>query len=553
MDDKTELKKLLRTNRDIIAISSLPSIWVKYDIPKVAESLVETLTSTLSLEFSFLMLKGQSSIVSVHTQKGKLSAEALEELTVKLSHLLTQSSPAISHELVNPWGDDVLYISRTPIGNNFSSGVLITASRRQSYPTGTERLILNIASNQTYVNIQHKWTQEKATLLAHLAEEARSEAVKANELKSSFLANMSHEIRTPLGAILGFTELLKKPNISEDRRDQYFDVIIRSGKMLSKIIDDILDLSKVEAGKLAIENIAFPLTNLCQEVILMFSDVAKSKGVSLTFDASKILQLNIYSDPVRVRQVLVNLVGNAVKFTSEGSVKLNCELKEADGEPLRIVFSISDTGIGLSKETAENLFQPFHQGDNSTTRKFGGTGLGLALSKKLGFALGGDVRLVECGEGKGCTFEFEFLAKKVKTEDSIQESLSENELQSGQLVGYRILVADDSNENRLLIETNLSLHGASVELAVDGEEAVNKILDGDYDIVLMDIQMPKLDGYGSLDKLKKHNYNKPILALTAHAMKEDKVRALTSGFADHVSKPINIEQLVQSIVLHAKR
>ena len=378
---------------------------------------------------------------------------------------------------------------------------------------------------------------------------AKMEAEAANIAKSSFLANMSHEIRTPLGVILGFSTMLKESGIGQAEREQYVETIIRNGNALTKIIDDILDLAKVEAGQIEIEHIPFSLSELLIEATDIFKDKAKLKGIVFLLDIGSDIPTKICSDPTRIRQILINLVGNAIKFTSEGGVRVTVG-STIDPEGIhRITIDVKDSGIGLSEDQRAKLFQPFVQADNTTTRKFGGTGLGLVLSQKLSRALGGSLEITECGLGKGCTFRVVFPATIPKIDHKAPELGLELPKSSGQaLKDLRILVADDSPDNLFLITRILIKNGAMVDTAPDGEFAVKMALAGSYDAILMDIQMPKLDGYGAISSLLEKSYRAPIIALTAHAMAEERTKTETAGFVAHLTKPIVPKELVDTIM-----
>ncbi|MBC7372177.1 MAG: response regulator [Bdellovibrionaceae bacterium] len=374
---------------------------------------------------------------------------------------------------------------------------------------------------------------------------AKDEAEKANNLKSSFLANMSHEIRTPLGAIIGFTNLMKDSDDEQERQD-YAKIVDRNGHALTQLIDDILDLSKVEAGRLAIEHVEFSLYNAVEEIISLFSETAKSKGVKLTCKIDADTPRKVKSDPTRVRQILVNLIGNAIKFTDNGSVELSVQpLREMNKGP-QLRFSVQDTGIGMTLEQTQKLFIPFTQVDNSTTRKFGGTGLGLALSRKLAQALGGDVRISKFEPNVGCTFEatisFEESVPVKKTPLSNSNASTYMTLQNA-----KVLLVEDSEDNRFLILRILKRNGIVADVAVNGKEAVDKALSQNYDLILMDMQMPILDGYSATAQLRERDYKRPIVALTAHAMIEERKRILAVGCDAHLTKPIDSQLLLQII------
>ena len=407
--------------------------------------------------------------------------------------------------------------------------------------------------NEPYLVVGHAMDVSDRVRIQKSLASAIQEAEKATELKSAFLANMSHEIRTPLGAILGFADILKTSNMDAAARNQYLEIISRNGQSLTKIIDDILDLSKIEAGKLEIQSEPIYLAELARDVVAMFSDHAIGKGLILNFDDSAFPKFRINSDAVRIRQVLINLIGNAVKFTSSGSVTIHGDYEKILEGAVRVCLFVTDTGIGMTKTQSQKLFIPFMQGDNTNSRKFGGTGLGLALSRRLGRALGGDVSLVGCELEKGCTFKLEFVAIPT-TISNVSESrqIPNSSYEANLLAGFKILVADDSPDNRKLMELKLQKEGAAVSLACDGEQAVQMARNHDYDVVLMDIQMPVLDGYQALAQLRKQNYRKPVIALTAHAMKEERNRAIAAGFGDNISKPVNMRELVNSLLTHGR-
>lgn len=400
--------------------------------------------------------------------------------------------------------------------------------------------------------VRTRVTEENLTQAMLALQSAKNEAEIANQAKSSFLANMSHEIRTPIGAILGFAEIMRTQDLDVSERRKYLDTVIRNGKSLIRIIDDILDLSKIEAGKFEIEMTPVKLQSLLQEVLAMFFDHAARKNIQLVYEIAGINDLIVLTDATRTRQVLVNLIGNAVKFTSKGSVKVSCHAEQANSTHKKITFTIKDSGIGMTQEQADRLFKPFTQADITSTRRYGGTGLGLALSKNLAHALGGDVKILSCKPGHGCIFEFSFQAEEAA--EIIMTTPSTNlaaDVQNS-LSGLKVLAVDDSADNRELIKMILNSSGLDVTEAESGEQAIDQAFKQHYDIVLMDIQMPGIDGYSTLAELRKRGFQEPVIALTAHAMKEEKNRTLAAGFADHVTKPINSKTLLQTIQSHVR-
>ncbi|HEX4924629.1 MAG TPA: MASE1 domain-containing protein [Bdellovibrionales bacterium] len=382
---------------------------------------------------------------------------------------------------------------------------------------------------------------EQRTHLQRLSEEKRSAEV-ASHAKSSFLAAMSHEIRTPLGAILGFAEVLKEQEIKESDRRRYLDIIGRNGRELSRLIDDILDLSKVEAGRLNVERGPVSINGLVSDVVALLSQKARAKDIRLAVNLEPGVPETIQSDPTRLRQILINLVGNAIKFTKAGDVSLTVRMSGL--EDGKIEFLVRDSGSGIDPSDHGKLFQPFSQ--TKTCKGKGGTGLGLFLSRRLAEALGGDVRLVESTPGHGSAFVATVaVGRSVMSDDGHAPSPAGPRADS--LSGLKILVVDDSDDNRALVEHLLTKRGASVEVAHDGREGIEMALSHNYDLVLMDIQMPVLDGLTATQQLRKKGYRRPIVALTAHAMKEDRERALENGFDEHVAKPIVPNELMGAI------
>lgn len=388
--------------------------------------------------------------------------------------------------------------------------------------------------------------------------EAKESAEAANETKSAFLANMSHEIRTPLGAVLGFAELLSRTDLSAADRENSVNIIKRNGKLLSNIINDILDLSKVEAGKLNIEKVDVAFEDVLNEISSVLSLEAAEKGIRLAVLSEGSTPDTIRTDPLRLRQVLLNIVGNAIKFTKQGEVTVTVKLLQLASDISKLAFIVKDTGEGISEEQISRLFQPFSQADVSTTRKFGGTGLGLVLSKKLAESLGGSVELAETAAGKGSTFLVtidpgnpEKSQASARSKASPPSNLSSEK--ALQLEGLRVLLVEDSPDNQLLVERILKLAGASTVTAHNGQMGVEMALKNDFDVVLMDLQMPIMDGYMATHALRSAGFKTPIIALTAHAMKEERERALASGFDDHITKPIDPKMLVVSLTKYNQK
>ncbi len=402
-------------------------------------------------------------------------------------------------------------------------------------------------------------------LANHTIRQAKESAEAASVAKSQFLANMSHEIRTPLTAILGFAENLLEPTMTDHERRTAVKTILRNGEHLLEIINGILDLSKIEAGRLEVELLPVSPVQLAADVVSIMRVRADAKNLplKLTFDGP--VPERILSDPTRLRQILLNLVGNAIKFTEAGRVELAVALaNSATGRP-EMRFQITDTGIGMTPAECDKLFQPFTQADGSTTRKFGGTGLGLAISRPLARMLGGDVSLASM-PGLGSIFTVVVdpgPLESVRMLENATEALADEpefavaDLSSVRLAG-RILLAEDSPDNQVLISSFLRKLGAEVEIAADGLQAVKRTMiarstDFPFDLILMDMQMPELDGYEATRRLRALACTTPIIALTANAMGGDQQRCLDAGCSDYATKPIDRRRLVAQILEQLSR
>ncbi len=387
-------------------------------------------------------------------------------------------------------------------------------------------------------------------------ERQKASAEAANDAKSMFLANMSHEIRTPLTAILGFAENLLEPELSEAERRSAAKTIVRNGEHLVQIINDILDLSKIEAGRMDVERLRFSPSQLISDVTSVMRVRANARNLALQLSWLTPLPESIETDPTRLRQILINLVGNAIKFTHEGTVEIRVAMQKRDSAS-SLICSIVDTGIGMTPAQLGQLFQPFSQADQSTTRKFGGTGLGLSISRRLARMLGGDVT-AQSRPGRGSTFQVHIETGSLEgvrwladPNEGIETSEAEGIAETTTLQGH-ILLAEDSPDNQLLISTFLRQSGVEVTVAENGQIACDQALAAQqagtpFDVVLMDMQMPVLDGYGATQLLRKSGYPYPIIALTANAMQSDRQRCFESGCNDYATKPINRQQLIQQI------
>ncbi len=390
---------------------------------------------------------------------------------------------------------------------------------------------------------------DELTVLAQNLEIERERAEQANTAKSQFLAMMSHELRTPLTGVMGMADLLLLAKLTAEQED-LTKLLKRSARVLLDLLNDILDFSKIEAGQLEIESIAFDVSELMADVTNLFAPIASDKGIELESRVPPSYWSTVIGDPKRLRQVLSNLIGNAVKFTEKGRIVISLDQNPAIGETLMLRFAVADTGIGLKEEDASKLFQPFMQADISTSRKYGGTGLGLAISKRLVEAMGGSFT-VTSELGKGSTFGFSVQVMADQSVDKVQAKAEPRRLASDKAravsqVPRTILLAEDNETSRYLITTMLTRLGHTVHAVENGAEALKAVEEKRFDIVLMDMQMPVMDGptaTRAIRKLKMDCSNIPVIALTADIVTGHRRAYFAAGVNAIVGKPVNWSEL----------
>ena len=560
-----------------------------------ADTVPEDHTGTLQ-QIATLLETSKPEVLFVASERGRITAawsrsgEVDNDIVRPAAEALVGCVPEPNGFYVGPTAEtrrEVLFGMRLPDGNYL--GGILPPDSDTTFPTLSPEVLLRTCgqfavmalardaeTRQLHIALQQLAAEEDTLKAAHakavaeavaeqeqrIREEQQRTAMQevcrateaANRAKSEFLANMSHEIRAPLNGILGFTELLLSgaDGGDEAERTDFLEIIHKSGVHLMELIDDILDLSKIEAGRMELEHIPCPTEGIVQTVVSMMCSRAKKKKVALTYEIADGVPETITTDPVRVKQLLMNLLSNAVKFTSSGSVRVVVRPIEQGGRS-KLAFEVIDTGIGISPDKLGVIFEPFGQADNSVTREYGGTGLGLPISQRIAEALGGELH-VRSELGKGSTFTatidaIPYQAAKDGNGGPLDaESRSEHMTWIANVLNdKRILVVDDGPSNRKLIRLMLRRVGCEITMAENGQVAVAMATARLFDLILMDIQMPVMDGFTATRELRKRGLTIPIIALTARAMRQDPEKCEAAGCSDYLAKPIQQDALLTAL------
>jgi PAS domain S-box-containing protein len=470
-----------------------------------------------------ILISKDGTSIEANTSLCKMFAYSVQDIRGKwaLEFVIPESRAHIQEKIQNGYSKPYETIGVRKDGSTFDIEVL-----GKTLPINGENIRMT-----TIRDISEKKMTERAL------QESEKQSREASKAKSEFLANMSHEIRTPLNGILGMTGLLSDTTL-DDQQKNYIDIIRNSGDSLLSIVNDILDFSKIEAKKLTIETISFELRPAIEDIKHILNYSAKQKGLVLKTEVDETLPKYVFGDPTRLRQILMNLIGNAIKFTSKGDIQIRAYQKNHYTR-----FEIIDSGIGIPDSSIKNMFKAFTQVDSSTTRKFGGTGLGLSICRELVHAMDGEIG-VTSQEGTGSTFWFEIPLPEDHS-SSLKVQVTKATL-SASTKKLRVLIAEDNAVNSLIARKMAEKLGHKVTLAGNGKEAIDALNLAPYDVVLMDCQMPEMDGFEATHMIRESQTNYRdvcIIAMTAHAMTGDREKCLAIGMNDYVSKPMKIEDL----------
>ena len=464
---------------------------------------------------------------------------------IDLNGNIIQKNSFVNEEHVSEEKIDLLNTEKTLLN------ILDDYSEEKYHSEDSQRALLNILDDYSEEKTNMENTQRAVLNILEDYSEAKEKAEESTKLKEAFLANMSHEIRTPMNAIIGFSDILSKGNLAEKERE-YVNTIKSAGENLLTIINDILDISKIEAGMMTFEEHIFSVKEIFKSLEVMLMEKAKEKKLELSFNCDPGVPNNLLGDPTRLTQIIINLAGNAIKFTRKGSIRVRVKVVMSKEDGVKedgnttLKFSVKDTGIGIPQDKLEQIFERFRQAESHITRKYGGTGLGLSIAKQL-VELQGGTLTVKSEFNKGSLFSFRIPFKKSMEFLPVHET-PDKKYNIKELCNLNILLVEHNQLNVKLILSLFSEYNLKLHVAENGSVGIEKLKENNYDIILMDMEMPVMNGYEAATLIRNELKNDiPIIAMTAHAMAGEKERCLSLGMNDYISKPINANLLFEKI------
>ncbi|MEP7257453.1 MAG: ATP-binding protein [Flavitalea sp.] len=477
-------------------------------------------------------LNFSNQVLSAFHLSGKVAADHL--ISARRGRIITDSIGLVTQKID---------ITRQKLLAAVTISIDESGKKAQQFGTALIILVLISAAVLFWYIINTISSQGQFIRLLNISEKKVREAV---QIKEKFMANMSHEIRTPMNAILGFTNLLQRKNLDTESKE-YVQTIQKSGENLLSIVNDILDLSKIEAGMMRIESVPFSIRGLVHSIETMFSGKINEKHLLLSSTIDESLPDNFDGDATRLTQILVNLIGNAIKFTQEGSITITITNEGRTGDTVMTGITVADTGIGIDNEKLKSIFERFQQAEDSVTRKYGGTGLGLSIVKDLALLQNGSIR-VESEPGKGASFHLAIPYKISGSQLSMRKIPEDNIIVENNFEEAIILVVEDNEINQSLIRHLFREWGLEFDMVSNGREAIDRLRSKKYNLILMDIQMPEMDGYSATQEIRGIlQLDTPIIAMTAHAFAGEREKSLSYGMNEYISKPIREEHLHQLI------
>jgi signal transduction histidine kinase/ActR/RegA family two-component response regulator len=562
-----EISSLRRTMRDLVAISTLPAIWTGYNSACIAESLADVILNTLSLELIYVTFSRSDAtgVTEVARCRQVRDSTGNREKVSQALRSLIKDPFASTSVIPHPLQEGTLRVASARFGYAGDAGVIVAGASRSDFPTKQERLLISVGANQAAISIQQKRVEEERLVLLQREQEAhekvqkevaerkraeeseraaRMEAERVSRLRDEFLATVSHELRTPLNSVLGWVQVLRQSPRQEELRIQGLDAIERGARAQARLIEDLLDMSRIISGKLRLEVQTVELTPLLQAAIESLRPGAEAKTIRIEHVLDP-LAGPIKGDPARLQQIFCNLLSNAVKFTPKGG-KIQVHLERIDSH---IEISVSDNGQGIAPEFLPSVFDRFSQADGSRTRSYGGLGLGLAIVRRLVELHGGKVWATSPGEGKGSTFSVHLPIAIVQQYPSGRE-LSSARIDYSEvfsdvdLSNVRVLVVDDDTDACEMLRRMLAEYKATVDTATSVPQALERLDRTVYDIIISDIGMPEMDGYKLIRQLRSRGATIPAVAVTAFARSEDRIQALQAGYNTHISKPLEPMELI---------